>query len=67
MDPAFHIHYHLGMDGIAMPLILLTTLMTVLVALALMVLLLGLWPVPLLEVMGPSVEHLVGHLSRSKL
>ena len=46
-----------------MPLILLTTLMTVLVALTLMVVLLGLWPVPLLEVMGPSVEH----LSRSKL
>ena len=41
--------------------------MTVLVALTLMVVLLGLWPVPLLEVMGPSVEHLVEHLSRSKL
>ena len=32
--PAFHIHYHLGVDGISMPLILLTTLMTVLVVLA---------------------------------
>ena len=32
--PAFHIHYHLGVDGISMPLILLTTLMTVRVVLA---------------------------------
>ncbi len=31
--PAFHIHYHLGMDGISIPFILLTTLMTVLVVL----------------------------------
>lgn len=29
--PAFDIHYHLGVDGISMPLILLTTLATVLV------------------------------------
>ena len=39
----------------------------VLAVLALMVLLFGVWPAPLLEVMGPSVEHLVEHLSRSKL
>ena len=31
---AFDIHYHLGVDGISLPLILLTTLMTVLVVLA---------------------------------
>ncbi len=32
--PAFDIYYHLGIDGIALPLILLTTLSTVLVVLA---------------------------------
>ena len=31
---AFDIHYHLGVDGISLPLVLLTTLMTVLVVLA---------------------------------
>ncbi|MHB8423752.1 MAG: NADH-quinone oxidoreductase subunit M [Gammaproteobacteria bacterium] len=30
----FHAHYHLGVDGISMPLILLTTFMTVLVVIA---------------------------------
>lgn len=35
--------------------------------LALMVLLLGLWPAPLLDVMRPTVEHLVQHLAVSKL
>ncbi|MGB9428693.1 MAG: NADH-quinone oxidoreductase subunit M [Gammaproteobacteria bacterium] len=30
----FNVHYHLGVDGIAMPLILLTTFMTVLVVIA---------------------------------
>ena len=39
----------------------------VLAVLALMVLLFGLWPAPLLEVMGPSVEHLLEHIGRSKL
>ncbi len=39
----------------------------VLAVLGLLVLLFGVWPAPLLEVMGPSVEHLVEHLSRSKL
>ena len=39
----------------------------ILAVLALMVLLFGLWPAPLLEVMGPSVEHLIEHLARSKL
>jgi NADH-quinone oxidoreductase subunit M len=32
--PRFNIHYHLGVDGIAMPLILLNSLMTVLVVIA---------------------------------
>ena len=32
--PTFNIHYHLGVDGISMPLILLTTFSTVLVVLA---------------------------------
>jgi NADH-quinone oxidoreductase subunit M len=32
--PQFNIHYHLGVDGIAMPLILLNSLMTVLVVVA---------------------------------
>ena len=39
----------------------------ILAVLALMVLLFGLWPAPLLEVMGPSVEHLLEHLAKSKL
>lgn len=39
----------------------------ILAVLALMVLLFGLWPAPLLEVMGPSVEHLIEHLAKSKL
>ncbi len=39
----------------------------VLAALAAAVLLLGLWPAPLLEVMGPSVENLLDHVSRTKL
>ena len=41
--------------------------LVVLATLALMVLLFGLWPAPLLEVMGPSVEHLLEHVARSKL
>ena len=40
---------------------------SILAVLAVMVLLFGLWPAPLLEVMGPSVEHLLEHLARSKL
>ena len=39
----------------------------VLAALAAAVLLFGLWPAPLLEVMGPSVERLLDHVARSKL
>jgi NADH-quinone oxidoreductase subunit M len=35
--------------------------------LAVMVLLLGLWPAPLLEVMGATVDHLVEHIIQSKL
>ena len=38
----------------------------VLGALAAAVLLVGLWPAPLLEVMGPSVEHLLDHVARTK-
>jgi len=32
--PAFNIHYHLGIDGISMPLILLNSFITVLVIIA---------------------------------
>ena len=32
--PAFNVNYHLGVDGISMPLILLTTFTTVLVVIA---------------------------------
>ncbi|OOZ41723.1 NADH-quinone oxidoreductase subunit M [Solemya pervernicosa gill symbiont] len=32
--PAFNVHYHLGVDGISMPLILLTTFITILVVIA---------------------------------
>ena len=39
----------------------------VLASLAVMVLLFGLWPAPLLEVMGPTVDNLLEHISRSKL
>ncbi len=39
----------------------------VLAALAVMVLLFGLWPAPLLEVMGPTVDNLLEQISRSKL
>jgi NADH-quinone oxidoreductase subunit M len=35
--------------------------------LAIAVLALGLWPAPLLEVMKPSVEHLLQHIMTSKL
>ena len=38
-----------------------------LAVLAVMVLVLGLWPAPLLDVMGPSVEHFLEHVARSKL
>jgi NADH-quinone oxidoreductase subunit M len=39
----------------------------VLASLAVMVLLFGLWPAPLLEVLGPTVENLLDHISHSKL
>ena len=39
----------------------------VLAVLAAGVLLLGLWPAPLLEVMQPSVQHLVEQIVTSKL
>jgi len=39
----------------------------ILAALAVAVLVFGVWPAPLLEVMGPSVEHLLDHVAQSKL
>ena len=36
-------------------------------ATGLMVLLVGLWPAPLIDMMHPSINSLVEHLSRSKL
>jgi NADH-quinone oxidoreductase subunit M len=39
----------------------------VLGVLAVSVLLLGVWPAPLLDVMGPTVDHLVELMTRSKL
>ena len=39
----------------------------ILASLAGVVLLFGLWPAPLLDVMGPSVDHLLDHISKSKL
>ena len=39
----------------------------ILAALAAAVLLIGVWPAPLLEVMGPTVENLLEHVHRSKL
>lgn len=38
-----------------------------LVLLAIAVLLLGLWPAPLFELMGPTLNHLVEHISQSKI
>jgi NADH-quinone oxidoreductase subunit M len=39
----------------------------ILATLAFVVLLFGVWPNPLLEVMHPSIEHLVQHVLQSKL
>jgi len=39
----------------------------VLAVLALLVLALGLWPAPLVDVMGPSIDHLLEQIQRSKL
>ncbi|VFM99771.1 MAG: NADH dehydrogenase subunit M [Candidatus Kentron sp. G] len=39
----------------------------ILALLAITVLLFGLWPAPLLEVMGPSIENLVEHMAVSKV
>jgi NADH-quinone oxidoreductase subunit M len=36
-------------------------------SLAAVVLLFGIWPAPLLEVMHPTIEHLVAHLTQSKV
>ena len=40
---------------------------SLLFCLASLVLILGVWPDPLLEMMSASVEHLVTHISQSKL
>ena len=39
----------------------------ILTILAIMVLLLGIWPAPLLEVTGASVDHLIQHISNTKV
>ena len=39
----------------------------ILSSLALAVLLFGVWPTPLLEVLGPTVDNLLAHISQSKL
>lgn len=39
----------------------------ILASLAFVVLLLGVWPAPLVELMHPSIENLVDHISQSKL
>jgi len=39
----------------------------VMVALAIVVLLVGLWPAPLIDIMGPSVDHLLDQVAHSKL
>jgi NADH-quinone oxidoreductase subunit M len=39
----------------------------VLSILAIAVLILGLWPAPLLNVMGPTLDQLIEHISHSKL
>ena len=38
-----------------------------LVTLALLILVLGLWPAPLVEIMSMSIENLVNHITFSKL
>jgi NADH-quinone oxidoreductase subunit M len=35
--------------------------------LAFFVLLLGIWPAPLLDVMNATIDHLVAHIAQSKL
>ncbi len=40
---------------------------TILAALAVAVIGVGVWPAPLLDVMGPSIDHLLQHISVSKL
>jgi len=39
----------------------------VMVALAVVVLLVGLWPAPLIDIMGPTVDHLLDQVAHSKL
>nr|VFJ51885.1 MAG: NADH-quinone oxidoreductase subunit M [Candidatus Kentron sp. FW]VFJ56715.1 MAG: NADH-quinone oxidoreductase subunit M [Candidatus Kentron sp. FW] len=39
----------------------------ILAMLAIVILLFGIWPAPLLDIMGPSVEHLIQHISISKI
>jgi NADH-quinone oxidoreductase subunit M len=56
-----------GNDGVASLKDLNAREFVVLATLALAVLLVGLWPAPLLEVMRPTLEHLVEQLMVSKL
>jgi len=54
-------------DGVAALEDIGTREMLVLGVLAVAVLLLGVWPAPLLEVMGPTIDHLLDQIVRSKL
>ncbi len=54
-------------DGVAALTDINTREFIILAALAAAVLLVGLWPAPLLDVMGPSVERLLEQVSHSKL
>jgi NADH-quinone oxidoreductase subunit M len=56
-----------GNDGVASLKDLNAREFAVLAALAAAVILLGVWPAPLLDVMRPTLEHLVGQLMASKL
>jgi NADH-quinone oxidoreductase subunit M len=56
-----------GNDGVASLKDVNAREFTVLAALAAAVILLGVWPAPLLDVMRPTLEHLVGQLMASKL
>jgi NADH-quinone oxidoreductase subunit M len=41
--------------------------MLILISLAIMVLLFGIWPAPLLDVMHTSVQHLIEHIAQEKM
>ena len=52
---------------LASPVLLSVVTVLVLATLAIVVLLFGVWPAPILEVMHPSVDNLIQHLVQSKL